>query len=68
MAGNSNFRSNECIELLKQSDIIVTNPPFSLFREHAAQLIEYDKNSSSSANECIVEYLSVKKGVPENEN
>ena len=43
MAGNSNFRSDECIELLKQSDIVVTNPPFSLFREYAAQLIEYDK-------------------------
>ena len=37
------FRSPECIELLKQVDIVVTNPPFSLFREYVAQLIEYNK-------------------------
>lgn len=37
------FRSSECIELLKEADIVVTNPPFSLFREYVAQLIEYDK-------------------------
>lgn len=41
--GNGDFRSAECIELLKQADIVVTNPPFSLFREYIAQLIEYDK-------------------------
>ena len=40
---NGDFRSNECIELLKQSDIVVTNPPFSLFREYLAQLEEYGK-------------------------
>ena len=37
------FRDPECIELLKQADIVVTNPPFSLFREYVAQLVEYDK-------------------------
>ena len=37
------FRSSECIELLKQADIVVTNPPFSLFRKYVAQLVEYDK-------------------------
>lgn len=37
------FRSKECVELLKQADIVVTNPPFSLFREYVAQLFEYDK-------------------------
>ncbi len=41
--GDGDFRSAECIELLKQADIVVTNPPFSLFREYVAQLIEYDK-------------------------
>lgn len=41
--GDGDFRSDECIELLKQADIVVTNPPFSLFREYLAQLIEYDK-------------------------
>jgi len=37
------FRSEECVELLKEADIVVTNPPFSLFREYVAQLVEYGK-------------------------
>ena len=41
--GDGDFRSPECIELLKQADIVVTNPPFSLFREYVAQLMKYDK-------------------------
>lgn len=41
--GDGDFRSNECIELLKQADIVVTNPPFSLFREYINQLLEYKK-------------------------
>ena len=41
--GNGDFRSEECVELLKQSDIVVTNPPFSLFREYMSQLIKYEK-------------------------
>jgi hypothetical protein len=40
---NGDFRSPESIELLKQCDVVVTNPPFSLFREYVAQLIEYQK-------------------------
>ena len=40
---NGDFRSPECTKLLKEADIIVTNPPFSLFREYIAQLIDYDK-------------------------
>ena len=43
LEGDGDFRSAECIELLKQADIVVTNPPFSLFREYVAQLIEYNK-------------------------
>lgn len=43
LKGDGDFRSEESIELLKQADIVVTNPPFSLFREYVAQLIEYDK-------------------------
>lgn len=43
LEGDGDFRSQECIELLKQADIVVTNPPFSLFREYVAQLIEYEK-------------------------
>jgi hypothetical protein len=41
--GDGDFRSKECIELLKQADIVVTNPPFSLFREYVSHLVEYDK-------------------------
>lgn len=41
--GNGDFRSEECIEILKEADIVVTNPPFSLFREFVSQLIEYNK-------------------------
>lgn len=44
LKGNGDFRSDECIELLKDSDIVVTNPPFSLFREYMAELIKYEKN------------------------
>ena len=43
LEGNGDFRSEECVELLKQAAIVVTNPPFSLFREYVAQLIEYNK-------------------------
>ena len=43
LKGDGDFRSDECIEILKESDIVVTNPPFSLFREYVAQLIHYDK-------------------------
>ena len=43
LEGDGDFRSAECIELLGQADIVVTNPPFSLFREYVAQLMEYDK-------------------------
>ena len=41
--GDGDFRSPECVEILKQADIVVTNPPFSLFREFVAQLVEYEK-------------------------
>ena len=43
LKGDGDFRSDECIKLLKDADIVVTNPPFSLFREYVAQLIEYNK-------------------------
>lgn len=43
LEGDGDFRSPECVELLKQADIVVTNPPFSLFREYVAQLMEYGK-------------------------
>lgn len=40
---NGDFRSDECIEILKEADIVVSNPPFSLFREYISQLNEYNK-------------------------
>jgi len=43
LKGNGDFRSDECIKFLKQADLVITNPPFSLFREYVAQLIEYHK-------------------------
>ncbi len=43
LKGDGDFRSEECIALLRQADIVVTNPPFSLFREYVAQLIEHEK-------------------------
>ena len=43
LVGNGDFRSEECIQFLKESDVVVTNPPFSLFREYVAQLMEYGK-------------------------
>lgn len=44
LSGDGDFRSPEAIEFLKEADIVVTNPPFSLFREYVGQLIEYDKD------------------------
>ena len=43
LEGDGDFRSPECVEILKEADIVVTNPPFSLFREFVAQLVEYGK-------------------------
>lgn len=43
LKGDGDFRSPECVEILKTADIVVTNPPFSLFREYVAQLVKYDK-------------------------
>ena len=57
--GDGDFRSQECIELLKQADIIVTNPPFSLFREYVAQLIEYDKKFLILGDQNAITYKEI---------
>ena len=57
--GDGDFRSDESIELLKQSDIVVTNPPFSLFREHVAQLIKYDKKFLVIGNINAITYKEI---------
>jgi hypothetical protein len=44
LEGNGDFRSKECVELLRQADVVVTNPPFSMLREYVAQLVEYNKD------------------------
>ena len=56
LKGNGDFRSNECIELLKESDIVVTNPPFSLFREYVAQLMKYSKKFLIIGNQNAITY------------
>jgi len=59
LSGDGDFRSPEALELLKQADIVVTNPPFSLFREHLAQLIEYDKKFLIVGNQTALSYKEV---------
>ena len=59
LRGNGDFRSKECIELLKEADIVVTNPPFSLFREYIAQLMEYEKKFLIIGNQNNVGYKEV---------
>lgn len=59
LSGDGDFRSPECIELLKQADIVVTNPPFSLFREYVAQLIEYDKKFIIIGNMNAITYKEI---------
>ncbi len=53
------FRSDESVELLKQADIVVTNPPFSLFRECVAQLVQYDKKFLILGNQNAITYKEV---------
>lgn len=56
---NGDFRSPECIEILKEADVVITNPPFSLFREYIAQLIEYDKKFIILGNQNCLTYKEV---------
>ena len=59
LQGNGDFRSQECIELLKEADIVVTNPPFSLFREYVAQLMEYDKKFLIIGHQNAITYKEI---------
>ena len=56
---NGDFRSKESIDLLQQADIVVTNPPFSLFREYVAQLIKYDKKFLILGNMNAITYKEI---------
>lgn len=66
LRGDGDFRSKESIELLKQADIVVTNPPFSLFREYVAQLIEYDKKFIIIGHQNSITYKEIFKLIKEN--
>ncbi len=59
LTGDGDFRSAECIELLKQSDIVVTNPPFSLFREYVETLVKYGKKFLIVGNKNAVTYKEI---------
>jgi len=64
---NGDFRSPECLEILeKEADIVVTNPPFSLFREYVAQLIEYNKQIVIIGNKNAITYKEIFKLIKEN--
>jgi hypothetical protein len=63
---DGDFRSQESIELLKQADIVVTNPPFSLFREYVAQLIEYDKKFVIIGHQNAISYKEIFKLIKDN--
>ncbi|MCL2040549.1 MAG: adenine-specific methyltransferase EcoRI family protein [Bacteroidales bacterium] len=66
LIGDGDFRSKECIDLLKQVDIVVTNPPFSLFREYVAQLIEFEKKFLIIGTWNAISYKEIFKLIKEN--
>ena len=66
LKSDGDFRSQECIEILKQSDIVCTNPPFSLFREYVAQLIKYKKKFIIIGNQNAIAYKETFKLIKEN--
>lgn len=65
--GDGDFRSEECVKLLKEADIVVTNPPFSLFREYVAQLVEYKKKFLIIGNVNAITYKDVFSLIKRNE-
>ena len=66
LKGDGDFRSAECVELLKEADIIVTNPPFSLFREYVAQLMQYEKKFLIIGNQNNIFYKEISHFIKEN--
>ena len=66
LQGDGDFRSKECIKLLEQADIVVTNPPFSLFREYVAQLVKYDKKFLIIGNQNAITYKEIFPLIKEN--
>lgn len=66
LQGNGDFRSEECIEFLKEADVVVTNPPFSLFREYVSQLVEYGKKFLIIGNKNAITYKEIFPLIKEN--
>ncbi|KAF5044777.1 Adenine-specific methyltransferase EcoRI [anaerobic digester metagenome] len=66
LEGNGDFRSDECIDLLEQSDIVVTNPPFSLFREYVNQLMDHNKKFIIIGNMNAITYKEIFPMIKEN--
>lgn len=66
LEGDGDFRSAECIDAFKEADIVVTNPPFSLFREYVAQLIQYDKKFVIIGNINCITYKEIFPLIKEN--
>ena len=66
MVGDGDFRSQECIEILKKADVVVTNPPFSLFREYVAQLMEHGKKFLIVGELNVVTYKEIFPLIKEN--
>lgn len=64
--GDGDFRSAECVELLKEADIVVTNPPFSLFREYVVQLVTYEKKFIIIGSKNAITYIDIFKLIQEN--
>lgn len=64
--GDGDFRSPECVELLKSADIVVTNPPFSLFREYVAQLMKYEKKFVIVGHQNAIHYKEIFPLIKEN--
>lgn len=67
LEGNGDFRSAECVEFLKQADVVVTNPPFSLFREYVKQLMEFGKKFLIIGNKNALTYKEIFSYIKTNE-
>ena len=65
LAGDGDFRSAECIALLDEADIVVTNPPFSLFRQYLGQLVEHGKKFLILGNQNAITYSEIFKLIKE---
>ncbi len=66
LSSDGDFRSEECVQILQEADVVVTNPPFSLFREYVQQLIQYDKKFIILGNQNAITYKEIFKLIKKN--